>query len=82
MNEYGAWHEIGILPEIHPPSCRSDDLLGYFSNGGMLVVYYDSINRDWRDSEEGAIVNTDIVGENTYNWQAHMTHWCELPPAS
>lgn len=60
------WRDVGTLPKIDPDTCRSNDLLGCWANGSMMVVYLDVCN-GWMDSEggEGCI--------------AMPTHWQPLP---
>lgn len=46
------WRDVGTLPEIDPDTCRSNDLLGCWPNGSMMVVHLDVCN-GWMDSEGG-----------------------------
>lgn len=60
------WRDVGTLPKIDPESCRSNDLLGCWPNGSMMVVYLDVCN-GWMDSEGGEACVT------------MPTHWQPLP---
>jgi hypothetical protein len=73
------WKPIEVLPEIHLPSYRSDDVLGFFDNGRMMVVYFDSVNMEWKDGEEGCPVTT--IKDHPEHWHTILTHWSELPEA-
>ena len=60
------WRDIGTLPKIDPDTCRSNDLLGVWPNGTMMVVYLDVCN-GWLDAEGGEPCVT------------MPTHWQPLP---
>ena len=76
---YGAWHHLDDLPRIQAPGCRSDDLLGCWDNGRMGTVYFDGVDMQWKDAEEGLPVTT--IKDHPEHWRTILTHWCELPPA-
>ncbi|QOX78752.1 DUF551 domain-containing protein [Trichlorobacter lovleyi] len=60
------WRDVGTLPKIDPDTCRSNDLLGCWPNGSMMVIYLDVCN-GWMDSEGGEACVT------------MPTHWQPLP---
>ena len=76
---YGAWHPLDDLPMIQAPECRSDDLLGCWDNGRMGTVYFDGVDMQWKDAEEGLPVTT--IKDHHEHWHTVLAHWCELPPA-
>ena len=76
---YGAWHPLDDLPMIQAPGCRSDDLLGCWDNGRMGTVYFDGVDMQWKDAEEGLPVTT--IKDHPEHWHTVLAHWCELPPA-
>ena len=69
------WHLISELPPIS--EYQSDNVLGYYDNGSMIVVYFDAVNMTWVDAEEG--LELSFQTKLSHPDQAKMTHWTELP---
>lgn len=60
------WRDVGTLPKIDPDTCQSNNLLGVWPNGSMMVIYLD-VCSGWKDAESGDVLFT------------MPTHWMPLP---
>ena len=69
------WHLISELPPIE--EYQSENVIGYYDNGQMMVVYFDAVNMIWVDAEEG--LELLFQTKDAHPEQAKMTHWTELP---